>query len=82
MLEQLYQSILTRGGIKDADETFVYSLMEAAAREPGCGEALRVETSFNGTRTDPTIRGSITGIGLDNLSLGSLVRGTIDGIVQ
>ena len=82
VLERFCQSILTRGDIKDADETFVYSLMEAAAREPGCGEALRVETSFNGNRADPSIRGSITGIGLDNLSLGSLVRGTIDGIVR
>lgn len=41
-----------------------------------------VDTRFNGTRADPGVRGSITGIGTDNLDAGRLVAGTLLGMAE
>ena len=64
-----------------ADE--LYGLMDRLAEEAyGAGRAARVDTRFSGTRIDPELRGSITGIGMDGLNLGSLCAGFYYGIVK
>ncbi|HUZ17830.1 MAG TPA: FGGY-family carbohydrate kinase, partial [Spirochaetia bacterium] len=48
----------------------------------GAPAGLTVDTRFNGTRLDPGVTGSIEGITLSNLTVGSLTRGFIGGIAE
>jgi sedoheptulokinase len=50
-----------------------------AARLPGA-ERLVVDTRFNGARTDPSLRGSITGLGLGTFTPEHLIVGVREGI--
>jgi len=52
-----------------------WDLMNAAA-----GTGLTVDTRFSGTRDDPSIRGSISGIGADTFTPGHLIVGVREGI--
>lgn len=56
------------------------------ARPEGSGSGtpahLVVDTRFAGTRVSPEVRGSVTNIGLSNLTPGELVRGVREGIVS
>ncbi|MDR2758155.1 MAG: hypothetical protein LBB78_02105 [Spirochaetaceae bacterium] len=82
VLADLFREIIRRGGSGPADDEAVFRLMKEAARENSPASPLVFDTTLNGTRRDPVRRGSITGIGLDNLTVGNLVRGSIDGIVR
>ena len=64
----------------DADGHDPYRLLTDLPR-PAAGTALHVDTRFAGTRTDPSIRGAITGMGPDNLTLPHLYWGIADGVV-
>jgi sedoheptulokinase len=79
-LASLVKEIILASGCRIGDEA-VFTLMKRAARAAG-ETSLVFDTTLNGTRRDPARRGSITGIGLDNLNLGNLVLATIDGIVR
>ena len=57
----------------------VYGAMDALAEET-TAEPLVVNTAFSGTREDPTLRGSVTGIGTENLTPAALIRGTLVGM--
>jgi sedoheptulokinase len=46
------------------------------------GIALDVNTRFSGTRADPAVRGSITGIGVDNFTPENLIAGVREGIAE
>lgn len=80
-LEQFLLSVLQYAGLHEIEDDFVYTMMKSAA-ESGDETPLTITTTLKGNRRDAHIRGSITGIGLDNFSLGNLVRGTIAGIVS
>ncbi len=80
-LEKFILSILKSGGMNNIDDNFVYNIMKTAA-ETGEETPLKITTTLKGTRKDANLRGSITGIDLDNLNLGNLVRGTMVGIVD
>lgn len=45
-------------------------------------DPLTVDTRFSGTRREPTLRGAITGIGIDNLTTGHLCDGFMNGMVE
>jgi len=45
-------------------------------------EAWSVDTRFNGTRKNPDLRGSISGIGVDNFDLKHLVGGVLTGMAM
>ena len=45
-------------------------------------DPLHVDTRFNGTRTRPELRGSISGIGTENFDAGHLVAGTLLGMAR
>jgi sedoheptulokinase len=80
-LKKFLLSVLQYAGLYEKDDNFVYAMMKTAA-ESGDETPLTINTTLKGTRSDAALRGSITGIGLDNFSLGNLVRGTIGGIVS
>lgn len=44
-------------------------------------EPLTVDTAFSGTRKQPSRRGSIGGIGIDNLTVANLCDGVLNGMV-
>ncbi|MDR2211838.1 MAG: hypothetical protein LBO65_10315 [Spirochaetaceae bacterium] len=71
--------IRTSGGQLEDEEVFM--LMNRAAGEAG-ETSLVFETTLTGTRQDPRKRGSITGISLDNLTVGNLALAAIEGIVR
>jgi sedoheptulokinase len=54
----------------------------AAPDSSGSPAHLVVDTRFAGTRVSPEVRGSVTNIGLSNLTPGELVRGVREGIVS
>jgi sedoheptulokinase len=64
----------------------IFRLMKEAARESAAAfpgpSPLVIDTAINGTRREPERRGSVEGIGMDTLTVGNLVRGTVDGIVR
>jgi sugar (pentulose or hexulose) kinase len=69
-------------GIEVSDEE-VYQRMNSIAAETEEGASgITVDTRFNGTRLEPNLRGSVSGIGVDNLTIANLARGFIEGIVR
>jgi len=82
VLERLFHAVLVVAGMPETDHETVFTLMKKAAMEDSIGiQPLVFDTRLNGSRHDPLIRGSLTGLGLDNLTLGNLVRSTVDGVV-
>ena len=68
-----------------ADKNTMFGMMMRAAekeydREAVSGESLKINTQFRGTRLDPTLRGSITGITMNNFTPGALVLGFYRGV--
>ena len=63
----------------------VYKVMDRLAScddaEDG-DERLAVNTLFDGTREDPSVRGSIGNIGVNNFNLRALCRGFVDGMAE
>lgn len=51
------------------------------ASNPVPDDLPEVDTRFCGTRDEPALRGSITGLGTDNFTAGHLVHGVMQGIV-
>ena len=77
MLEGFYREIAGRD---------CYSLMaehaESFLKSHGLNQAWDVDTRFNGTRSDPDITGSITGITAGNFCPGAMTVGVIRGILE
>jgi sugar (pentulose or hexulose) kinase len=68
-------------GIQLSDEE-VYSRMNAIATETAEGASgITVDTRFSGTRLEPNLRGSISGIGVENFTVANLARGFVEGMV-
>jgi sedoheptulokinase len=74
MLEKLFREIAGHE---------CYGLMSEKAEEflAGGEAGLKVDTRFAGTRSDPEIRGSISGIGEENFCVGALSVGVMRGIL-
>lgn len=79
MLEQFYREV---SGSNDT----MYEQMAAQAEEfrknHGMDAAWKVKTTFSGTRNDPTEKGSITDIGVENFCPGAMTLGVIRGILD
>ncbi|MCL2299986.1 MAG: FGGY family carbohydrate kinase [Firmicutes bacterium] len=71
-------------GMEDVTDDAVYAAMDKLLKEnpPPSGARLRVDTRFAGTRRDPSVRGSVTGIGTDNFTPGHLLRGMVAGMAE
>ena len=76
-LKDFYKAILSP--IAEADDKAVYALMSQMLQEDG--PALTVDTRFEGTRADKTIRGSIQNISTANFTPAALTKGVLAGMV-
>lgn len=78
LLERFFREVCVR--FTGAAPKNLYAIMDrlgAVATEP-----LSIDTRFAGTRLDPSIRGTITGISMDNLMPGHLAEGFLNGIAN
>jgi sedoheptulokinase len=80
-VQRFFRSILERGGAYVEDD-LVYTMMMDAALDSLDDQSLQMTTCFNGKRSDPNLRGVLTGIDLDNLTPGNFVLASVNGIVQ
>ena len=85
MLNDFFRDICTQCGAAVSRDEMFGRMMAAAseAREAEQGtEVLRVQTLFRGTRVNPSLRGSIDGITMTNLTMGTLVLGFYRGVLE
>jgi sugar (pentulose or hexulose) kinase len=80
VLEQFFQDV----GITLFDAQSANKLYEAmnrlALNTPAGADDLRCEPRFSGTRLDPTVRGTITGLSPQNFTAGHLARAVLEGM--
>jgi sugar (pentulose or hexulose) kinase len=69
------------GAGRDEEELYDTLLRLGAAVPPGA-DGLRCSPLFAGTRADPTLRGSFTGIGQANVSVGHVTRALLEGMTD
>ena len=79
MMEGFFRSYAAFSGLGDSSQYAVINALAEKAYESG-EQALSVDTSFCGTRTDPMRRGSIENIELNNFTPSALVLGVINGM--
>ena len=80
MLEKFFSDFAVQAGL---NHSMQYELLNALAEEAYQNKTrLTVSTQFCGTREDPSLRGSITGIGEDNFTPGALALGVLEGMVS
>ncbi|NBJ91725.1 sedoheptulokinase [Parablautia muri] len=78
ILENFFRSYMVAAGFED---TAQYDIMEKlAGKGIKMQDGMVVTTTFNGTRTDPALRGSIGNISKDNFTPQSLIYGVLRGI--
>ncbi len=80
LLEKFFSGYAKALGIEDSQYKTMDSLAEKAYEEGK--KPLDVSTLFKGTRTDPSLRGSVTGIGTDNFTPEHLILGVNHGMVK
>lgn len=79
-LERFFRSYVTAAGGADRPQ---YAVMAKLAEKGlASGKRLEVATTFRGTRTDPKLRGSIRGIGEEDLTPEALICGVLYGMAQ
>ncbi len=79
LLKDFYKKLLSYFG--DFDSSEIYLAMDKMAEAEQCRELL-VDTRFAGTRKDPSVSGSISGIGVDNFTPEAFSRGVLKGMVN
>ena len=86
MLEEFYREILRQAGTLQIDDADVYRMMSGHARsfleKNGKEQAWKIRTTFNGTRSNPLERGSISGIGTGNFTPGAMTLGMMQGMLE
>ena len=80
ILEQFFRSCASAMGLGDTVQYELMNRLAASAAEDAGG--LEVWTCFQGTRTDPELRGSICGLSETNFLPENLVLGVLRGIAQ
>ncbi len=81
LLCSMIRCIVRDFGTEVSDKA-VYAYLNNAAGSIPREQALKVITQFCGTRTDPTAKGSITGIDLQNFNVAALSAGFLDGMLS
>ena len=68
----------------EPDSGAVYAAMDRLLKEnpPPSQSRLRVDPRFAGTRLDPGLRGSVTGLGTDNFTPAHLLWGLVEGMAD
>jgi sugar (pentulose or hexulose) kinase len=67
-------------GIESSQEEIYARMNESAAMLTDENNGLICEPLFRGTRRDPNVRGTFSGIGYDNFTLGHVARSVLQGI--
>ena len=80
VLERFFQSCARAMGLEDQTQYELMNRLAESAQENAGG--LHVQTCFQGTRTNPALRGSIRGISERNFTPENLVLGTVRGIAE
>lgn len=81
LLDRFLRSCATLAG-QAADAPLYERMNEAGMALLESDDLPRVDTRFGGTRADPGLRGSITGIGTENFDAAHLVAGTLIGMAD
>ena len=85
LLKDFYKEILQTANANTSD---VYGFMELLMEKEAVfanrkiGNSLQVDTRFAGTRANPGVRGSITGIDEQNFTPGNLTKGVLEGMIE
>ena len=69
-------------GAELSDEEIYKRMNSIAAEIPKGASGISVDTRFSGTRLEPNLRGSISGIGVENFTVANLARGFVEGMVS
>ena len=77
LLKSFFEKTLAAFGFECKD---IYSVMEKLAAETAESISLSVDTRFCGTRTEPDIKGAITGITEENFTPQQLTSGFLNGM--
>lgn len=82
VLEQFFRDV-GRAAFDIESPTPLYEVMNRFAAEVAPGaDGLRCEPLFSGTRLDPTVRGSITGLSPHNFTGRHLARAVLEGMAR
>ena len=79
MLKDFYAEILRAAGMEDVD---VYAVMNKLIEENAGLNGLQVDTRFAGTRKQPDVCGSISGINVNNFTPANLAYGFWEGMME
>lgn len=77
VLKDFYAEVFKAAGIDNAD---VYAVMDKMLEN--ADGVLSVDTRFEGTRADPNVSGSVTGIRTGNFTPGNLTKGVLEGMIN
>lgn len=82
-LQKFIQATVREFAAVEVSDEEIYNRMNADAVKTEKGASgITVDTRFSGTRLEPNLRGSISGIGAENFTIGNLVRGFVEGMVR
>lgn len=82
ILENFFRSYTETAGLTGADH---YQIMSSILDKEDFGkreDQLEICTNFSGTRENPSLRGSITNIGISNFTPGAFIYGVLDGMAE
>ena len=82
LLNDFFRDVLHMFSIDISTEEMFHHMMDAALISYKTGDSLLVNTLFRGKRSDPSVRGSIEGIDMSNLTPGNLVLGFYQGVLR
>jgi sedoheptulokinase len=82
-LHKFIQATVKEFAAAELSDEEIYNRMNLIAAETEEGASgITVDTRFSGTRLELNLRGSISGIGVDNFTVDNLARGFVEGMVQ
>ena len=79
VLEKFFRLYAEAAGMEDRAQ---YDIMDKILRTAQGEDKLQVGTTFQGTRIDPGLLGSIEGIREENFTPAALIRGVLEGMAQ
>ncbi len=80
VLENFFRQVAQMAGAPCGEKLYGKMAQLLAETESDAGSRVKVNPQFCGTRMQPELRGSVTEIGLDNLTPQSMIRGFLYGI--
>jgi sedoheptulokinase len=82
LVREFFQRTLRLFGADHADRAVSWDVLNDVPGTGLPGDPLKVDVRFRGTREDPSIRGGISSIGMDNFTPEHLVAGVREGIAS